>query len=314
MGKKVLAVGDVNIDIVLSGLTAIPRSEQEVLAQDMRTVVGGQTGTFARALRSLGVEVTFVGKVGDDEYGRQAVEQLRKDGVDVSAVIVDPEVRTGVTVVLSTGPERAFATYLGAISGLSRADVRPELLEGADHIHVGSYYLQRTLRPGLADLFQEAKGLGLTTSLDPGWDPSNEWGPDMLEVLKTVDIFLPNEVEAMAVTRSETPKEALEVLGEYGDIVVIKAGAKGCLAKSKEELVPCAAFQVRVVDVTSAGDVFNAGFIYGSWSGWDLKRATRFANACGAIAVSGVGSSGIVSGVEEVESFLACRFQQVALD
>ncbi len=314
MGKKVLAVGDINIDIVLSGLTAIPRSEQEVLAQDMHTVVGGQTGTFARALRSLGVEVTFLGKVGDDEYGRQAVEQLRKDGVDVSPVIVDPQVRTGVTVVLSTGTERAFATYLGTISEVSRTDVRPQLLEGADHVHVGSYYLQRTLRSGLADLFQEAKGLGLTTSLDPGWDPSNEWGSDIWEVLRSVDIFLPNEAEAMAIARSGTPQEALEVLCGYADIVVIKAGAKGSLAKSGEEFSACPAFHVRVVDVTSAGDVFNAGFIYGSLSGWDLKTATRFANACGAIAVSRVGSSGIIFGVEEVESFLACRSQQVALD
>jgi sugar/nucleoside kinase (ribokinase family) len=61
---------------------------------------------------------------------------------------------------------------------------------------------------------------------------------------------------------------------------------------------------VQVVDVTSAGDVFNAGFLYGFLAGWDLERTARFANACGAIAVSQVGSAGIVSGVAEVEEFL----------
>lgn len=314
MQKKVLAVGDVNVDILLSGLIVIPKSEQEVLAQDIDTVVGGQTGTFARVLSGLGVGVTFVGKVGDDEYGRKAIKQLRKDGVDVSGVVVDPSLRTGVTVVLSTGPERAFTTYLGSISKVSRADIKGELLQSADHIHVGSYYLQQTLRPELEDLFNEAKGLGLTTSLDPGWDPFNEWGPDIFEVLRRVDVFLPNEVEAMAITQADMPEKALEVLGEYADIVVIKTGAKGCLAKSKEKLIDHPAFEVPVVDVTSAGDVFNAGFIYAFLSGWDLKTAARFANACGAIAVTGVGSSGIISSAEEVQNFLACRSQQIALE
>ena len=314
MQKKVLAVGDVNIDIVLTGLPEMPKSEQETLAQDMETVVGGQTSTIARALSSLGVHVTFVGKVGDDEYGRKAIEQLKKDGVDVSGVVVDPSLRTGVTVVLSIGAERAFTTYLGSISKVSRADVKRELLQSADHIHVGSYYLQKTLRPELEDLFKEAKGLGLTTSLDPGWDPFNEWGPDIFEVLRRVDVFLPNQVEAMAITQTDTPEKALEVLGEYADIVVIKTGAKGCLAKNKEELIHCPAFEVPVVDVTSAGDVFNAGFIYAFLSGRDLKAATRFANACGAIAVTRVGSSGIISSAEEVENFLASRSQQIALE
>lgn len=313
MEKRVLAVGDVNIDIVLTGLTEMPKPEQETLAQDMETVVGGQTGTIARALSSLGACVTFVGKVGDDEYGRKAIEQLKTDGVDVSGVVIDPNLRTGVTVVLSAGTERAFATYMGSISKVSRADIKCGFLQSTDHIHVGSYYLQKTLRPELKSLFGEAKQMGLTTSLDPGWDPSKEWVPDVFDLLTKVDVFIPNEVEAMAVTQTDTPEEALDALAEYADIVVIKMGAKGCLAKSREETINCPAFEVPVVDVTSAGDIFNAGFIYAFLNGWDLRMAARFANACGAIAVAKVGSSAIISGVQEVEDFLACTPQQIAL-
>ena len=307
MKKRVLAVGEVNIDIVLTDLAHIPVSEQDVLAQKMETLVGGQTGTVARALSSLGVGVAFVGRVGDDEYGRKCVEQLREDGVDVSGVVIDPNLRTGVTVVLSTGRERAFATYLGSISKVGRADVKDEFLRSADHIHIGSYYLQRTLSPDMKSLFQDAKQLGLTVSLDPGWDSFEEWGPTIFDVLTEVDVFMPNEIEAMTITQTDTPMDALEALGGYAGIVVIKMGAKGCLAKSKDEIINCPGFEVPVADVTSAGDIFNAGFIYAFLSGWNLAVATEFANGCGAIAVTKVGSSGIISGVQEVESFLASR-------
>jgi sugar/nucleoside kinase (ribokinase family) len=109
---RVLAVGDVNADLILTGLSTLPQSEQEILATGFEVVIGGQTSTTARALSNLGVNVTFVGKVGDDTYGRKAIEQLKQDGVDPSGIIVDPGLETGITVVLTTGAERAYATFL----------------------------------------------------------------------------------------------------------------------------------------------------------------------------------------------------------
>jgi len=270
-------------------------------------VVGGQTGTIARAMSRLGLDVTFVGRVGDDDYGRQAVGELSRAGVDVSGVVVDPVQKTGTTVVLSTGTERAYATYMGSISEVRRSDIKPELLFSADHLHIGSYYLQRALRPDMLDLFREAKRRDLTTSIDPGWDSFKEWGKDILEVLRYVDVFLPNEVEAMIIAEATSPEGALETLAKYSSTVVVKMGGEGCLAKNMTESLRCPAFTVPVVDVTSAGDIFNAGFLYGFLNGWSLTEAVRFANACGAISVSKPGSAGIMSGFAEVKEFLATR-------
>lgn len=307
VNRRVLVVGDVNIDIILTGLPNIPLAERETFAQGFEIVVGGQAGTIARAMSRLGLTVTFVGKVGDDDYGRRAVDELVKSGVDVSGVVVDPSLRTGVTVVLSTGQERAFATYMGSISQVRRTDVKPELISCAHHLHVGSYYLQRALRPDMLDLFQEAKGYGLTTSIDPGWDVSEEWGDDILEVLGYVDVFLPNEVEAMSITGTDVLEHALDVLASYAGAVVIKMGEKGCLARNKQQTVYGPGFKVPVVDVTSAGDIFNAGFLYGFLHGWSLKESAVFANACGALSVSEVGSVGIIASVTQVRGFLAAR-------
>lgn len=303
--KRVLAVGDVNVDIVFTGLNRIPVSEQESLALGLETLVGGQTGTTARAICALGLAVTFVGRVGDDDYGHKAINELSQSGIDISGVLIDPSLKTGVTVVLSTGKERAFATYLGSISEVRRGDVKPEFISNAHHLHVGSYYLQETLRPDMLDLFQEAKKQGLTTSIDPGWDPFSEWGNDIFEVLRYVDVFLPNEVEAMCITGAEAPRKALDILATFASTVVIKMGARGCLAGNEKHALHCLGFKVPVMDVTSAGDIFNAGFLYGFLHGWSLEESAIFANACGAVSISKVGSAGIITSLTEVRDFLA---------
>jgi sugar/nucleoside kinase (ribokinase family) len=307
MTRSVLAVGDANIDILLTGLPGMPLPEQEVLAQRLEVAVGGQTSTFARALCRLGIQVVLIAKVGSDEYGREVIRQLRQDGVDTSAILIDPDVRTGITIVLSSGTQRAFATYRGSVCRLQKTEVESVGMAGAGHLHVGSYYLLEALRPDVGQLFGQAKQLGLTTSLDPGWDPKNEWGPDILQALRHVDVFLPNRVEAMSISQSDTPEKALEGLGEYAGTVVVKAGGDGCLVWDRGQIFASSGFEVPVKDVTSAGDVFNAGFIYGFLQRWDARECARFANACGAISVGETGSLGIVSGVDQVEHFLISR-------
>jgi sugar/nucleoside kinase (ribokinase family) len=147
----------------------------------------------------------------------------------------------------------------------------------------------------------------MSTSLDPGWDPADQWGSDIFDVLPYVDVFLPNESEALAISQADTPGDALQVLAEQAEVVVIKQGAKGCLARNKEKTSHCPAFEVPVIDVTCAGDIFNAGFIFALLKKWDLDTAVQFATACGAIAVTKAGSAGIISGFQEVKDFLASR-------
>jgi sugar/nucleoside kinase (ribokinase family) len=307
MSRRIVTVGDANPDIIFTGLTNIPLAEQDTMAAGLEIVLGGQTATISRALARLGLDVTFVGRVGDDTYGRWAVEQLRGDGVDTASMVIDPGLRTGATVVLSTGAERAFATYLGSISEVRRSDITPEILAHSDHLHVGSYFLQRRLHPDMLDLLQEARRRGLTTSVDPGWDNFMEWNAGILDMLPFVDVFLPNLVEARQITAAGSTGAAIETLARRGNTVVVKMGGEGCLVRHRDTGFHSPAFGVQVVDVTSAGDVFNAGFLYGFLEGWSLEQAARFANACGALAVSQVGSAGVISGVAQVEEFLACR-------
>ena len=311
--KRVLAVGDVNMDIIFTGLSGMPVSEQETLAQGMDTVVGGQAGTIARALARLGWNVTFVGRVGDDDFGMQALHALVAAGIDIGGVVVDPALRTGATVVLSTGTERSYATFPGSISEVRLSDVTSALLSRADHLHVGSFFLLTALRPDMRELLREARQRGLTTSMDPGWDPRGEWGNDIRAVIPFVDVFLPNEAEAMAITSTGTPEKALAALSGDARTVVVKRGSNGCMAGNGDTTLRCPAFKVKAVDVTSAGDIFNAGFLHGFLNGWGLEESVTFAGACGAMSVSRTGSAGIMTGVEQVEEFLASRGSEISV-
>jgi sugar/nucleoside kinase (ribokinase family) len=88
-----------------------------------------------------------------------------------------------VTVAITSPSDRALVSFLGSIASLSEKEVPRELFSRADHLHVSSFYLQAGLRPGIRTLFREARAAGLTTSLDPGFDPSEQWEPDLLETL-----------------------------------------------------------------------------------------------------------------------------------
>lgn len=305
MAHRVLAVGDVNIDLVLTGLSNFPCSEQEAAGTGFDVLIGGQTATFARTLTKLGEVVSFVGRVGDDEYGLKAFSVLQEDRVDTAGLSVDAGLKTGFTVVLSTGVERAYATYPGSIGEVCRDDVHNGFLRVCDHMHVGSYYLQQKLQPDLGRLFEDARALKVSTSLDSGWDPSGEWKKEIIDVLDHVDIFLPNKTEALHISRTDNIDAALEFLLRRAGTVVIKCGINGCLAGTNGQKIFSPGFKVDVVDVTSAGDAFNAGFIYAMLNSWGLEEAARFANACGAIAVTKPGSSGILSSMQEVEAFLS---------
>jgi sugar/nucleoside kinase (ribokinase family) len=305
--KRILVVGDVNTDIILTGLPGMPAAEREVVARGMQSVVGGQAGTLARALSRLGWRVSFVGRVGDDEPGRRARGALEEAGVDTGGLLVDETLATGTTVVLSAGTERAYATFPGCLAAVRAADVTPALMDGAAHLHVGSPFLLPALRPGLAGLLAEAHRRGLTTSLDPGWDPEERWEDGLREVLPRLDLFLPNTAEAAAVTGVGEPEGALAALRRAAGTVVIKMGRDGCLAADGTGALRCPGFAVEAFDVTSAGDVFNAGFLHGFLGGWPLAETAKFAVACGALSVSRPGSAGLVTGTAQVREFLERR-------
>ena len=175
-------------------------------------------------------------------------------------------------------------------------------MQKALHLHVASYFLQTALRPGLPDLFQRAHALGLTVSLDTNWDPSGVWqGFD--ELLAQVDVFLPNQTEALAISGGSTLDDALEILNRKCQVVAVKCGRAGAQARQGDERARAAALPVPVVDTVGAGDSFDAGFLYGWLNGWRLERALALAVSCGSLSTRAAGGTAAQPSLEEAMAY-----------
>jgi len=302
--KKVLVVGEINVDLVLQGYHEFPTPGREVLVDDFSMVLGSASAICAMGLARLGDPVSFLGKVGDDAWGRFCVDAMRDRRIDVSRIVVDPALKTGVTVAITSPKDRALVSFLGSISALRANDVPGPVFHSFDHLHISSYFMQESLRPGIRGLFTEARRLGLTTSLDPGFDPSQTWGRDLHETLQEVDVFFPNEVELRALSGTDDPEEGVRRLQNGRTRIVAKLGALGSMTVDDGTPVRVPAFSVKALDTTGAGDSFNAGFLHAWLRGDPVARCLRLGGVCGALSTLGLGGSARQPSLEEAEAFL----------
>ena len=300
----VVAVGDLNADLILTGDVTPVFGQVEKLIDDATLTMGGSTSIFACGVARLGLRVAFVGKVGRDPIGDYLLDTLQARGIDIAGVRRDERVKTGLTVVLSRGVDRAMLTYLGTLGILTYADVDWSIVERARHLHMGSYYMLDTLRPDAPRLFAQAQARGLSVSLDTNYDPTEQWDGGIAAALAHVDIFLPNETEVKAIGRGATWQEGLDHLAARVPSVALKRGGDGAIARRAAEIAEARPLPVTVVDTTGAGDSFNAGFVYGHLAGWSLQRTVDFAAACGSASTRAAGGIESQPTVEEALELL----------
>jgi sugar/nucleoside kinase (ribokinase family) len=296
---RFLVIGELNPDLILRDYHSFPSPGHEVLVEDLSLTLGSASAICAAGLARLGNAVRFGGKVGADQWGDFCTGFLSGAGIDVAHVKRDPGVKTGLTVSLTCSADRALVTYLGAISSFCAADLDGAVMDGCTHLHMSSYYLQDGLRSGCRSLFAEAHARGMTTSLDPGFDPAEGWDGGLREVLREVDVFFPNEVELRGVGGSEDFVECLRRLENGRTLTVAKLGADGCLALDRGVPLKVPAFPATAVDTTGAGDSFNAGFLHAWCRQYSLAQALRFAAACGALSTRAMGGAASQATAEE---------------
>ena len=302
--KKVLCAGEINVDLVLQGYTDFPVPGKEVLVHDSQLVLGSATAIMAMGLARLGTPVAFVGRVGDDVWGRYCLDDMAGRGIDLSRVIRGGGLKTGITVSITDRADRALVTYLGAISALTGADVPDSAMAGLDHLHASSFFFQEGLRPHFPDLFARARRAGLTTSLDTGFDPSERWNGGLRETLRETDLFFPNEVELAAITGSPDPVEGLRRLENGRTRAVAKLGKEGAMTLDGGRVVQVPAYPVETVDTTGAGDSFNSGFLHRWLAGAPLVDCLKLGAACGALSTRGLGGTATQPTLEEAEALV----------
>jgi sugar/nucleoside kinase (ribokinase family) len=283
-----LVVGELNVDIIVRGGDIVPRFGQaEQLVEDLTVQPGSSGGIFAAAAAKMGLRVLYASVVGDDPFGHLMVAALQACGVDTAGVRIDPGVKTGAGLMLSRGQDRAMLTYLGSIASVSQNDVNPAWFDQARHLHVVSPFLMSGLRPYMPEMMALAKRRGMTVSLDTNWDPQEQWALDGF--FDHLDLFLPNEQEALAITRRATLDAAIDALHGMVGTLVVKRGASGAVAYAGELSAAVPVLPVSIVDSTGAGDSFDAGFLAGWLRGETLETCLRLGAACGALTCTQAG-------------------------
>ena len=308
----VSVVGELNLDLIFQGLPAQLQLDREHLAEALTVTLGSSSAIFAHNLASLGNKVGFSSAVGDDAFGEICIQRLGESGTDISRVRRCPGQQTGVTAILPSGKQRYILTYPGAMFSMRYEDLDLDYIFAAKHLHLSSYFLQRALRPSLPKLFRQAREVGLTTSLDTNDDPEDLWSADLDEVLKYVDVFLPNEREACKIARTSDLQRAAEILSKKVQVVVIKRGAEGVLARSGSELSAAPALLTEFVDAVGAGDSFDAGFLHKYIRGENLEQCLQFGNIAGALSTTRPGGIAAFRDAQHRTRFLNDRWPSPA--
>lgn len=303
--NEVSVVGELNLDLILYGLPKDLGLDREHLASALAFTLGSSSAIFAHNLASLGTRVGFVSKIGSDPLGKMALEKLAAAGVEVSHVRQGgTKTLTGLTVIVRYSQHRYILTYPGTMFEMQFSDIDMGYVRAAKHLHLSSFFLHRALRGRILDLFRQAKDAGLTTSLDTNDDPENKWAADLLEVLKYVDLFFPNDREAKKITHTDDLARALNTLAAVVKVVVVKRGAGSAICRSGDEQWSLGPPKVEVVDDVGAGDSFDAGFVHLYLRGAKLEDCLAFANIAGAYSVTKEGGTEAFRDRSALQSFI----------
>ena len=304
----VTIAGELNLDLILYGLPEELPPERELLAQRMMLTLGSSSAIVAHNLAALGCRVGFISRIGDDPLGQIAIERLTAGDVDVSKVRrVEGATKTGLTLILQRERLRNILTYPGTIFDLTLDDLDFDYLKSSAHFHLSSFYLQRGLTKHVGALFRTLKAAGLTISLDTNDDPDDNWDSGLVDVLRYVDVFLPNAREARRIAGTDDFESAVARLAGSVPLLVVKMGEQGALALRGQERFRSPAVRVDFVDPVGAGDSFDAGFLSQYVRGADLPTCLSWGNVAGALSTTMPGGTEAFRDPKHREAFLRER-------
>ncbi|REE98651.1 carbohydrate kinase family protein [Thermomonospora umbrina] len=277
-GLDVFLAGRVFMDMIFTGLPGLPPPGTELVTDGLGSAPGG-IANIAVAMSRLGLRTGLATAIGDDMFGAYLWRTLsEQEGVDLSWSRRPVGWPTPVTVSMAYDSDRSMVTYARPMP--PPAD---DLVAAPPRASTCFIDLDRPIPAWALTMRAE----GSLVFADVGWDPTETWSTDVLDRLGEVDVFLPNAVEAMAYTRTRTPEAALDALSSRSPVVVVKQGSRGAIAvdSTTGERAAAPALPVEALDTTGAGDVFAAGFVFGTLAGWPLLQRLRFANLCAGLSV-----------------------------
>ncbi len=302
-----ITVGVVCADVMVRPVEALPRRGALAVVPTLEMHVGGLAGVTAMVFSQLGGDSAFVGRLGKDSFGDYLLSAMQSAGVDTSAVRRDPDCHSSATVVLiSEDGERTFLHHLGTNALTCEADLDFCAIAQSKVLHWGGPAITPMLDGApMGRVFEQARALGVKTSMDTCYDGKGVWLPLIEPSLPHLDIVFSSIEEARCYTGKESPEDIADFYRAYGvETVVVKMGADGLFVKNAREQHFIPAHHVKVIDTTGAGDASCGGFLYGYLNGWSLERCGRLANAVGGLTVQRMGGAEAIESLEATLAFM----------
>ncbi|WP_144762719.1 carbohydrate kinase family protein [Curtobacterium sp. 9128] len=292
-----LFAGDVFCDLVFSGVR-LPEEGAEVFSDGFSITPGGVANRAVAAAR-VGAPTMLLSRLGDDLLGSHIHAELAAEpNLDTTLLERVPGHQSPVSVALTGPHDRSFVTYEEHLPPLRV----PSDIGAVAATHVG------IARP-LPDWVRRLRDGGTVVVGGVGWDHTGEWSRDVVDRLDEIDVFVPNDAEAMRYTRTDSALAAAEALAERVPLAVVTCGKDGVVAvdSANSQVISVDSVPVDAVDPTGAGDVFVATFMAGMHHGWPLEARLRFATLCAAIAVTGLGGAASAPGPQQLRDFVSAR-------
>lgn len=315
--SSVTALGEVLIDFTDAGVSA---NGQKLFERNP----GGAPANVLVALKKLGHDVAFIGKVGDDMHGLFLRQVIEAQGIDCTGLISDPNFFTTLAfVALDENGDRSFsfARKPGADTQLCADELPVDIIKDSKVFHVGSLSLtDEPARTATVKALDIAKGAGCVMSYDPNyrdslWPSAEAAAKQMRSIVKYMDLIKISAEECPLMTDKDDPAEAAAILLEQGaSIVVVTLDADGAFVATKDGSRVVPSFRVDAVDTTGAGDSFWGGFLCAfvesglAPSDVSIARAAqfvRFGNAVASLCVRNRGAIPAMPERPDVEEVLA---------
>lgn len=302
--RKIVVIGSSNTDMVV-GSPKMPAPGETVMGHEFDIMPGGKGANQAVAAARAKGKVSFIAKVGDDDFGRNAIAGYKEDNIDTDHIFIDPITPTGIAVIIveKTTGQNSIVVASGANDKLSVSDIKEveEIITSADVVLIQLEIPLDVVHYCL----KVCKQNDVKTILNPA--PAK---PLSDEILGLVDIITPNESEIQILT-GINPDKALEIknaathlLKKVNDTVIVTLGDNGVYFISKngdEGFV--ATTKVKAVDTTAAGDVFNGYLATSIANGENIRTAIALANKAAAISVTRKGAQPSIPTLDEVANY-----------
>ena len=306
---KILGIGNAIVDVICkvndsfieqNNLTKstmklfFDENEFKILLTNLKiekTVSGGSVANSMVGLSQLGDKVGFIGKISDDEFGNKYEEGLKKENVDYFYSKRKEELPTGTCLILVTpDSERTMCTFLGTAGKINENDVNSDIIKKSEIIFLEGYlWDQGEPRKAFDKAINSANQVAMSLSDQFCVDRHK---PHFLELVKNkLDITFANEQEITSLIEAKNFEEVINFSKQLNKLVVVTRGEKGAVAVNGEEIFESDIQKnLKIVDLTGAGDLFAAGFLHGYINKLSIKECLKKATEMSSKVIQQIGA------------------------